>query len=207
MPKFIVLAGKKQSGKTTSANYLKEQLLEWRSDLNIHITSFASPIKEFCTDVIGLTKEQVYGADSDKNSKTHIRWHDMPNEILDANGIVKLYNMTAREVMQVFGTDVMRNFFGNDIWAKAPFNKDWNFVDYVIIDDCRFPNEADAALENDGILIKLTRNALIGDNHASELALDDYDETKYTHIIDNHMYKNIDCLYADLEAIVRAERY
>ena len=212
MPRFIVLAGKKQSGKTTSAKYLKQELLKWRSDLNIKITSFASPIKDFCLDVIGLTEEQVYGTDEQKNSPTHIMWDTMPPDVkgYEDHGKMNHVNcgpMTAREVMQAFGTDIMRTYFDYNIWSKAPFNKAWDLVDYVIIDDCRFPNEATEALEHDGMLIKLTRNVRIADNHSSELALDDYAETNYTHIIDNHGYENIDSLYADLDAIVVSERY
>ena len=206
MPKFIVISGKKQAGKTTTANSIRAEL-ENRG-LNVHITSFAAPIKDFCTDIIGLSEAQVYGTNEQKNSPTHIRWNTMPVEILTkyiGYGIPLKSNkfMSAREVMQIFGTDIMRQCFDYDIWAKAPFKKykDSNF-DFIIIDDCRFPNEAEASIENNSILIRLTRNVLDEDAHISEKAMDDYPKNKYDYIINNHLYKNIDCLFMDINNIV-----
>lgn len=245
MPKFIVLSGKKQSGKTTTANYLCKSLQnkyvsvkvkklreELRKEDNdwfvqpmvgypsnlVKITSFASPIKDFCKDVLGLTEAQIYGTDKEKNSDTHIRWENMPDEIRlrnhdriwtpDSTGAGYMAvggkgPMTAREVMQIFGTDIMRNFFDSNVWAKAPFTK---FADsgneYVIIDDCRFPNEADMALEHGATLIRLKRDVMGEDVHISEKALDNYDESNYHHIIDNNKYNNIQSLYIDIERIV-----
>ncbi len=232
MPKFIVLSGKKQAGKTTCANFIKTYLEkqyittkklkvsksakeEWdetgvmtlpgligRPTNLIKITSFASPIKEFCLNVIGLSEKQIYGTDEQKNSDTHIKWDTMPDEIqkrYDYPHRLKTIRrslgskidlplpskfMTAREVMQIFGTDVMRTFFDYDIWAKAPFQKDYGTTQVIIIDDCRFPNEADMALKNDAILIRLGRNRL-HDTHASEIAMDDYDTHNYTYTIEN----------------------
>jgi hypothetical protein len=227
MPRFIVLAGKKQAGKTTSANYLRDKLLDWRRDLSIQVVSFATPIKEFCQNVMGLTEAQIYGSDAEKNSDTLYRWENLPDEIrwryairpdvdssydhimtqsLDRARKRSGY-MTAREIMQIFGTDIMRNFFDFDIWANAPFAKEWKCVDYVIIDDCRFPNEADVAREHDALLIKLTRNTLGDDVHVSEKALDNYPQENYTHVIDNNEYDDINLLYKDLDKIVKAERY
>jgi len=197
MPKFIVLSGRKSSGKTTAANTIRDLLLDYNPNYQIHITSFATPIKEFCTDVLGLTQEQVYGTDEQKNSLTHIMWNKMPVEIKDryarpsiGDSPISLAwpqgSMTAREVMQIFGTDIMRTYFFYDIWAQAPFIKyGKSDYDFVIIDDCRFPNEADMALKNHALLYRLTRKPFPEDTHVSELAMDDYPITKYTSLIDN----------------------
>ncbi len=216
MTKFIVLSGKKQSGKTTAANHLKDKLKG-----KVHITSFASPIKDFCTNVIGLTEAQVYGSNAAKETETHVLWDTMPDEIRyryaegaaklrqELNTTTVLYSdkleprsgpMTAREVMQIFGTDVMRNFFDFDMWAKAPFKKYANSkYDFVIIDDCRFPNEANMALANGAILIRLQRDVLGDDAHVSEKAMDDYPEDKYHKVIDNNNFVNIYALHGALE--------
>lgn len=209
MLKFIVLSGKKQAGKTVSAQFLKTDL-EARGK-SVHITSFASPIKDFCIQVVGLTEAQVYGSDKEKNSFTHILWENMPLEILNryATNIsgdfyydYKYGPMTAREVMQIFGTDIMRNFFDFDIWAKAPFRKyAESEYDFVIIDDCRFPNEAGMAIKYDALLIRLKRNVLGDDVHISEKALDDYPEEKYTEVIDNNEYVDIVTLYDALNVV------
>ena len=224
MQRYIVLSGKKQAGKTTVANLIKKYLEEaylkakekearlrairagdWVSIPLIGVptnlvatTSFATPIKQFCKDILGLSNKQIFGSDEEKNSPTNILWQKMPREIhvryckpsshaLQIGEYGKHGPMTAREVMQIFGTDIMRNFFDTDIWAKAPFKKDWGSTQFVIIDDCRFPNEADIALENNATLVRLTRNPL-EDVHTSETAMDNYDETKYTYIIPNSEY-------------------
>jgi len=239
MPKFIVLSGKKQAGKTTVANFIKihleKQYLKAKereesircSDYNekhgeflipslvgkptnlVGITSFAAPIKQFCLDVLGLDRRQIYGTEEQKNTHTNIKWDTMPDEIRlkygrflkeneifgTAQEIVGRWGftspkapmsgyMTAREVMQIFGTDIMRTFFDYDIWAKAPFKKNWGSTEFIIIDDCRFPNEANNALEHKALLIRLLRNPL-QDTHASEIAMDDYDATKYDYVIHN----------------------
>lgn len=199
MSKFIVLSGRKSSGKTTAANMIKDLLLKYNPNYKILITSFATPIKEFCKDVIGLTHDQVYGSEEQKNTETHIQWKTMPQEIQDGyayhvHGVAggpdtfakREGCLTAREVMQIFGTDIMRTFFHYDIWARAPFYKyaDSEY-DFVIIDDCRFPNEADVTLKNHGLLFRLTRKPFPQDTHSSELAMDDYPITRYTGLIDN----------------------
>jgi hypothetical protein len=227
MSKFIVISGKKQSGKTTSAKYIKNEIQACRPEAMVEITSFASPIKEFCTDVLGLTKTQVYGTEEEKNSPTHIKWDTMPSEIrvrygkpfdpeknpeykllyqalgMNKNLMVPIKGpMTAREVMQILGTDIFRNFFDYDIWAKAPFNKNYGFTDFVIIDDCRFHNEADMALKHDATLIRLTRDVLGADQHISEKAMDDYPIQKYNDVIDNQKYTDIKELFKDLNIII-----
>lgn len=255
MPKFIVISGKKQSGKTTSATYIKSLLKkiyiekekekakydanelfkktgDWTDKIPscligvplnlVKITSFASAIKDFCVTTLGLSKNQVYGTDEEKNSLTQIRWQNMPDEIryryggktlvpyADHSGSEWIPNksgrMTAREVMQIFGTDVMRNFFDYNIWAKAPFNK---YKDsshkYIIIDDCRFPNEADMSIENDALIIRLERDVLGEDAHMSEKALDDYDKEKYHWTIDNNKYETIEDLHDMLDYILSVE--
>lgn len=252
MTKFIVIAGKKQAGKTTAAKHLKELLISEykkkkkkeffeknkaemaRGELIISptigipcglvkITSFAEPIKDFCINVLGLESKQVYGTNEEKDTPTHIMWENMPTEIksrysfphcpkgtLKPNGSVEMRPvrkfLTGREVMQIFGTDVMRNFFDYDIWAKAPFKKYTKRTDeYIIIDDCRFPNEANAALDNGALLIYLKRDVFKNDLHASETALDDYDESNYHYVIDNNDL-TIEQLYKEIDKIIETER-
>ena len=201
MPQFFVIAGKKQSGKTTAAKYI-----ESRTHL-AKVVSFADPIKDFCRNIFGFTQEQIAGTNEQKNSPTFVRWENMPDDIQIRYGtrnigpdivfslehisrfgllLPKTGRMTAREVMQIFGTDIIRNYFGQNIWAELPFKRYYDTLHRcIIIDDCRFPNEADIALKNRAILIRLTRNVLGPDQHTSETALDIYPIEKYTYVIDN----------------------
>ena len=104
--------------------------------------------------------------------KTYFLW----NGIKDAEG---------RQLLQYVGTDLVRND-NPDMWVSfvtsmLKYSKDiW---DYVIIPDCRFPNEIDFVKNNgfDVVTVRIEReefdSALSKEqlNHPSETALDRYD--------------------------------
>ncbi len=99
------------------------------------------------------------------------------------DGFIMTYRdgfMTGREVMQIVGTDLMRQTFGN-IWAAATIRTiKKNKKPLNIVTDNRFPNEVKAVLaEPNGYIIRLTRSPFgTEDVHPSESALDDYDWKK-----------------------------
>lgn len=138
-----------------------------------------------------LKPEQVFGTDEDKNSLTEIMWEDVPlysNADLSKGmkGLVKKHEgktgpLTAREFMQVFGSDVMRKIW-SPIWIESCMNViKSEGLDLAFISDVRFPNEVKRIEEEGGIVVRLTRDPF-GDQHESEVALDDY-EFKY--VVDN----------------------
>lgn len=168
MTKIIAFAGRKQSGKTTCSEYVRDlynkttlnQLLDnVQTKYLAKIYNFADPLKQdICMNILGLTYNQCYGEDMDKNTVTDIEW----------NGS----KLTAREVMQFVGTDLFRKM-KYDVWSSATINKiKQEQPALAIIADCRFPNEVDAVKNAGGIVIKLTRNPYNSD-HASEVALDE----------------------------------
>ena len=132
--------------------------------------SFAAPLKEIATGLFGLRNEQVYGTEQQKNTLTNIKWGDIPTP----NKKKKNKKMTAREFLQYFGTDVCRSMY-EDVWVDRCI-KDIEYEQplLAIVDDCRFPNEADAIQKAGGKVIKLTRS-IYEDKHSSETALDDWD--------------------------------
>ena len=111
---------------------------------HIKLYSFADLLKQnICIDVLGLTYEQCYGTDDEKQTMTKIKWEDIPGVItkkpidlawsltsgyteekqtaeMIAGRLGPYYEkigcliyhepgyMTAREVMQVVGTDIFR---------------------------------------------------------------------------------------------------
>jgi hypothetical protein len=155
--KIVAFAGRKQSGKTTCS----ESTLAYFKYLGGEsgkIYNFADPLKQdICVNILGLSHQQCYGEDSDKNTMTDIVWEGK--------------NLTAREVMQFVGTDLFRKM-KNDVWTSATLNKINNEKPALaIIADCRFPNEVDAVHAAGGLVIKLTRNPY-DSNHDSETALD-----------------------------------
>ena len=138
--------------------------------------SFADPLKSIAIQLFGLTEEQCYGTDEDKNTPINIKWENMPN-VINASGF-----MTAREFLQHFGTDVCRGI-KPDIWTSACINRILSSgTELAIVPDVRFPNEVESIQKAGGKVIRLTRKPH-EDEHDSETALDGYDE--FDHVIHN----------------------
>jgi len=88
--------------------------------------------------------------------------------------------MSGREIMQMFGTDLIRQTFGN-VWAEATIRLiERKGRPLSIITDNRFPNEIETVLkQRHGYVIRLTRSPYgLVDAHPSESALDHYDWNK-----------------------------
>lgn len=172
MTKFIGISGKKQAGKDTAAKMISDLLRE--NGKTCHITYFAEPLKEMCISILGLDRNLVYGSNEDKNKLTHIKWDTFPHDVrlkYTHKELIRRDYMTIREVLQVLGTDIMREMFDYNIWAKAPFNRKWD-EDVVILADVRFENEKHFTEVNGGFIIRLERNTGLNDSHISETALD-----------------------------------
>ena len=170
---IIAFAGRKQSGKTTLAT----QIVNWLYELDgledqAIVYNFADPLKNVCMDILGLGFEQCYGTDQEKNELVNCY----------KNG----KQMTAREVLQMVGTEFFRSI-QHDVWAGATIRKiQQDNPPVALIADCRFPNEVEAIKKAGGTVIKLTRN-LYNSDHASETALDpeNYDQSNFDLVVDN----------------------
>ena len=89
---------------------------------------------------------------------------------------LRIGQMTAREIMQVVGTDIFRQYFDDNIWVNATLrqiNKDKPKI--ALISDVRFPSEVDAVINSGGYIVRLLRDVCKADPHESETALDNYD--------------------------------
>ena len=213
MVKIIGISGRKQSGKNTVANYIIGDILKSHemikdfvinnngeleiktSDASGHvgwgvfnvlrhdeefisyaenhlwpyvkIYHFADYLKKICIDLFDLTPKQVYGTDADKNTDTP-------------------YDMTAREFLQYFGTDVMRKI-KDTVWVDCTIKSIENQQSKIaLIPDVRFPNEVDAIHRAGGTVVRLTRDVYKSD-HNCETALDQnlYNWDNFDHIIHN----------------------
>lgn len=187
MTKIIAFAGRKQSGKTTCAEAVEKFYSQISPDLKIKIYNFADPLKQdICKNILGLTHEQCYGSDDQKNELTNNYWDDK--------------QLTAREVMELVGTDIFRKMQQN-VWADATMKKirDENY-DLAIIADCRFPNEVEAIKKSGGLVIKLNRNPC-NSQHSSETALDPsrFDNRQFDIVIYNNELTISDQIYAILK--------
>lgn len=177
---IYLFTGKAQSGKNYIARELNKALTsEHKTVLEL---SFAYKLKSFISTLFDMPIEEV-----DK-------WK-LNEQPFTANGT------TMREILQRFGTDIMRKHVDKDFWIKFVatriVNTDYN---YYLITDYRFPNELDVVdyiklydlynLTDYNIkVVKVINNSTIkSSRHESELLTDVIDADI---IIDNtdHKYK------------------
>lgn len=182
MTYILSFSGRKQSGKSTSADYIISlitqtdiKIRENRHELNMSykIYSFADPLKQdICINILGLTYDQCYGSDDDKNTMTDLWWDEV--------------QLTARQAMEIIGTKIFRALKTN-VWVDATINKiKKENVDLAIISDCRFPNEVEAVKNSGGLNIRLDLDPFHA-NSISENSLDQdvYDWSNFDLIIKN----------------------
>jgi hypothetical protein len=156
---IIGLAGKKQSGKSTVANYLIDVF-------DFHEISWAYPLKEVIgRQLFGLPDEVLYG-DSPKREEIHPTW-----------------GMSGRQILQKVGTDLFRNNFDENFWVKVGLSRIMEQQarkNHVVVSDCRFPNELEAIKQFGGFTCKIQKvGQETGDEHESERALDKYTDWDY----------------------------
>ena len=170
----------------------------------VKLYSFADGLKLLCMEFFGLSRNQVHGTDEDKNTKTRVRWwEDIPtwsNSSLNKNRGL----MTSRELLQYFGTDIMRKMYENvwvDYAVKTITREKSNLA---IVADVRFPNEVEAIKNAGGKVIRLTRE-FAEDSHSSENALDkeNYDWSNFDYVVNNidmtSLFNALDKIYNGLE--------
>ena len=87
-----------------------------------------------------------------------------------------------RRLLQVFGTEVGRKMFGENIWIDQAFKQAAEYS-RVVIADVRFPNEAEAIKAKGGFVWRINRhNHSAVNSHSSEHAMDNY---MFDHVIYN----------------------
>jgi hypothetical protein len=169
--------------------------------------SFADPLKRFCIDVLGAPEESCYGTDVQKNTPIpHLLWENLPQSIIpkgttkvieakyvEFSGLVserrtveipRTGPMTGRDIMQIFGTDICRKFYG-DCWAAGTYNSiRREGYELALVCDGRFPNEITMGSTVKAKTIRLGRN-VYNDLHSSETALDKFPNENYSLYIDN----------------------
>lgn len=102
----------------------------------------------------------------------------------DNTPTLKTGKMSARELMQVFGTDVMRRMFSDRIWVNACLRAiERDNPTIALIPDMRFPSEFAPLYEKGTHIIRLMRDVSKGDQHPSETALDNWDWSKYEKVL------------------------
>jgi hypothetical protein len=130
------------SGKDTAADYL----------VNFHgyrRESFANTLKDAVSVVFGWDRTMLEGRTTQARE-----WREQPDEWWSkrlGKGI------TPRQILQHWGTDVLRQHFHDDIWIASLENKMRKTTDNIVISDVRFPNEIKAIHNAGGIVVRVKR--------------------------------------------------
>ena len=191
-PFIIGFSGRKGSGKNTCADVIQNYIIENYPDylknpsrLATKIYAFADAMKKVCHQFFGLTYEQCYGTNDQKNSPTLVKWENFPVKYLVPH---EQEFMTSRELLQFFGTDIIRKMY-DDAHVMALFHDiiDHDNPRFALINDARFSNEISAIKRQGGKIIRLTRAPFSNDTHPSETALDkeNYSWDNFDYILDN----------------------
>jgi len=154
MVKLIGFTGRARSGKTTAARLINSRnirIINNVTKLQSVRLSFATPLKSMASFLYPEIKESFYG------DKTQV--HEPSGK-------------TAREILQLLGTEVCRNIY-HDTWIDIMDRKVRNHIDkkIITIDDIRFDNEFDFVRNHKGTenyMIGVVRGSDKQDKHKSE---------------------------------------
>ena len=159
---LIGVSGKIGSGKSTVASILVGKLPEYK------IKNFADKLKVITSFLTNKELKNMYSEEG-------------KNEYLPE------WEMTVGEFQQKLGTEGMRNSIHKDGWVIALLSEYNKNKDNWVIADVRFPNEAQAIQNKNGILIKIMgdpanarKNSKRNHLHESEIALDKWEKWDYT---------------------------
>jgi len=171
----IIIGGHINAGKSTIAKYLVDKY-------NYNKFSLGDKVKNFIVELYKIL---------------HIL-HPEINEI-DIN---ELYDRNTKEQhrqkMQLIATDLMRNYFNDNIWIDSLFST----IKYpFVIDDLRFINEYEYFKKISNVIyIRVIRDNELKSNHSSEQELNDI---KPDYLINNNediqkLFENIDKIMNDI---------
>ena len=176
---LIGLTGAKYSGKDTLADHLchSHGFIKY---------ALADPLKEVCKSLFGLRDEQLWGDLKEENDPR--------------------YDKTPRQLLQILGTDCIRQKVRDDFWVarwqawldNAPHTR-------VVVSDVRFQNEIRAIHDNGGVVLRIERPCLRrSDSHVSEQThtLGGIDHTILNDLAPADMHRRFDALLPRIVADV-----
>jgi hypothetical protein len=171
----------------------------------VDIVAYADSLKDILCDVFGIKSEYLHGNDDDKNNFTDFDWDRIPGSIRGEAFGFRGGKMRVREVMQFFGTEIMRKMFDNEVWIKCVVRKiDKSNANVFIIPDVRFENEVMAVKDRGGIVIRVIGphrcKVKEKDSHSTETSLDSFSGVDYT--ISNEWGTTLGQLESQLEKIL-----
>ena len=153
---IVGLSGYAQVGKDTVANYLVE-------NYGFVKVSFADPIRQALHRLNPIVSLGEFSGVHLSQAVDGLGWEE-----------VKRQSPETRRLLQVLGTEVGREMFGEDFWVNQGLKK-VSEHENVVFADTRYENEARAIQANGGQIWRITKPDHGPVNgHSSETALDEY---------------------------------
>jgi hypothetical protein len=135
---IIGVCGLIGSGKDTVADYLVN-FHEYRRE------SFANSLKDAVAQVFGWDRTMLEGRTAQARE-----WREQVDPWWSNR--LNMPELTPRLMLQLWGTEVCRTGFHDDIWIASLENKLRSNSDNVVVSDCRFPNEIKSLRAAGGIV-------------------------------------------------------
>ena len=93
-------------------------------------------------------------------------------------------NLTIRQLMQYFGTNVMHTYLGRNVWINSTLK---HANGPTIISDLRFKAEYEAIKKHNGFVIYVDRPGYWFGQHASEMEMEELlNKNQYDYVINNN---------------------
>lgn len=141
---IIGLVGKKEAGKTTFAEFIREELREKKPEIVNLRFSFGDALKQMLIEA----------------------------EICHHSDLFEKKTIYSRIMMQKIGTEIVRkvdpDYWCKQVWERLKSAMLMEPDCVVVIDDVRFMNEANMIESLGGMLVKIIRNGETPDSHRSE---------------------------------------
>lgn len=226
-PNIVAISGLKNSGKDTASYMMQYLLNtpKWMHKYWLYniskkffrnpykITSFAHPLKKTLSALLEIPLEKFNDRSFKENYYIYFPTLEIINnapkeKTLSDNKFSKMlatkdfsflqnYWITIRQLLQAFGTDCMRNFFGNRLWILLTLKN----KKCVIISDLRFNVELEAVKNFNGIVIYIKRDTCKAGNHASEKEVSAMLKlNKFDYVVENN--KSLKDLFNSLKKII-----
>jgi hypothetical protein len=190
LPRIIGVTGYAQHGKDSLGQLLVDEFEYTR-------VGFADALKTMALRLNPVTTTRWYVTD--------VEVVRLQAEVDDGGWESAKKNPEVRRILQVLGTECVRDIIGPDAWVAA-LHRSLDPTKRYVITDVRFPNEADFIRRMDGLVVRVTRvnedgtpfDNGVGTQHPSELHIAELDTD-----VDLEAY-DLEGLYRQFRAAVGA---
>ena len=154
--------------------------------------AFADPIKEMLSHLLNMDREDFESRGIKENCFVNfsnfckVYTNGIGPQFIPEYLPAKQYYLSVRQIMQLFGTEIMRNIIDDKIWINCVLGRAQN--QNIIISDLRFITEYEEIKKRNGFIIYIDRGLTPG-THKSESEMQILlNQNKFDLIINN---KNI----------------